>query len=73
MRPAGLYANARRRACVSAMWAFHGKPDSPRNARVLKVLEFNGEFLAESLPEAALIAILGTYDTVSSSQGTLFD
>lgn len=57
---------------IKVQWAFRGTTDNPRDARVLKVLEFNGEHLSDPLDENALGAILGIYNLVDNQQGELF-
>jgi hypothetical protein len=58
---------------MKVQWAFRGKDESPKQARVLKVLEFNGVVLSEPFDESALNAILGLYRYASSAQPDLFD
>jgi hypothetical protein len=53
-------------------WAFRGSPATPKNIRVLKVLEFNGERLAQPLDDNALDAILGMYFAIETDQLDFF-
>ncbi|WP_273726150.1 hypothetical protein [Brucella gallinifaecis] len=57
---------------IKVHWAFRGSPAAPKNIRVLKVLEFNGERLAEPLDDNALDAILGNYFVIETDQLDLF-
>ncbi|PWK64287.1 hypothetical protein [Aminobacter sp. AP02] len=57
---------------IKVQWAFQGKATSPKNIRVLRVLEFNGDLLSEALNENALEAILGGYIASDIEQGDLF-
>lgn len=57
---------------IKVQWAFQGKVSSPKNIRVLRVLEFNGDVLSEALGEKALAPILGAFSEVSTDQGDLF-
>lgn len=57
---------------IKVQWAFQGKANSPKNVRVLRVLEFNGDVLSEPLNENALDAILGAYTVADSDQADLF-
>lgn len=60
---------------LKVQWAFQIADGRPKNRRVLRVLEFNGDKLADSLPPAAVRAILGQYSEYEASTGprTLFD
>lgn len=60
---------------LKVQWAFHNTDGRPKNRRVLRVLEFNGDKLADPLPPAAVRAILGQYSEyeVSGRPRTLFD
>lgn len=58
---------------MKVQWAFQGKPEQPRNCRVLRVLEFNQMKLAEPLTDDALIALLGTLGDLSTNQQDLFE
>ncbi len=60
---------------LKLQWAFQSTDGRPKNRRVLRVLEFNGEKLADPLPPEALRAILGQYfeEGARVSQPTLFD
>jgi hypothetical protein len=55
---------------VKVQWAYIG--EQRRSARVLRVLEYNGEELGQPLDENALAAILGTYDETPDDHGDLF-
>lgn len=57
---------------IKVQWAFQGKAGSPKNIRVLRVLEFNGDVLSEPLDENALDAILGAYTVADNDQADLF-
>ncbi len=60
---------------LRVQWAFQNADGRSKNRRVLRVLEFNGEKLADPLPPAAVRAILGSYEEFEASLGqqTLFD
>lgn len=58
---------------IKVQWTFQGKAESPKNCRVLKVLEFNGAILSHPLDDNALRAIVGLYERVSVDQGDLFE
>lgn len=60
---------------LKVQWAFQNTDGRPKNRRVLRVLEFNGDKLADPLPPAAVRAILGQYSDYEASIGprTLFD
>ncbi|WP_156528608.1 hypothetical protein [Sinorhizobium glycinis] len=58
---------------IKVQWAFQGKAGSPKNIRVLMVLEFNGEILSEALDKNALNAILGAFSKIEDTQGDLFN
>lgn len=60
---------------LKVQWAFQNTDGRPKNRRVLRVLEFNDDKLAEPLPPAAVRAILGQYSEYEASIGprTLFD
>lgn len=55
---------------VKVQWAYIG--EQRRSARVLRVLEYNGEELGQPLDENALAAILGAYDETPDDHGDLF-
>lgn len=57
---------------IRVQWAFQGKASSPKNIRVLRVIEFNGDVLSEALDDNALDAILGTYSVMDGGQDDLF-
>ncbi|WP_157174140.1 hypothetical protein [Nitratireductor indicus] len=57
---------------IRVQWAYQGKANAPKNIRVLRVLEFNGEILSEALNKNALDAILGAYSTADDGQQDLF-
>lgn len=59
---------------LKVQWAFQNTDGRPKNRRVLRVLEFNGDKLANRLSPEAVRAILGQYSTYDSSIGqrTLF-
>lgn len=44
---------------IKVQWAYQGRPEQPKNCRVLRVLEYNGTVLARPLAEDALLAMLG--------------
>lgn len=58
---------------LKVQWAFQKNGKRTRNLRVLRVLEFNGEKLADPLPPEAIGAILGNFNELGPSdrQGTL--
>ncbi len=58
---------------IEVQWAFQGTHENPRNARVLRVLRYNDELLAEPLDDSALSAILGAFIPVADDQPDLFD
>ena len=60
---------------LKVQWAFQITEGRPKNRRVLRVLEYNGDKLADSLTPAAVRAILGQYSEyeASISPRTLFD
>lgn len=60
---------------MKVQWAFHEEHGRPKDAKVLIVLEFNDEHLADPLNENALNALLGRYEhkTSEDAQGKLFD
>lgn len=60
---------------LKVQWAFQNTDGRPRSRRVLRVLEFNGDKLADPLPPAAVRAIVGQYSEYEASIGprTLFD
>lgn len=57
---------------IKVQWAFQGKASSPKNIRVLRVLEFNGDILSEPLDDNALAAVLGAFSEIDINQGDLF-
>ena len=60
---------------LKVQWAFQNTDGRPKSRRVLRVLEFNDDKLADPLPPAAVRAILGQYSEYEASIGTrtLFD
>ena len=58
---------------IKVQWAFQGTQENPRNAKVLRVLKFNDEPLAEPLDDRALDAILGAFTSVVDDQPDLFE
>lgn len=46
---------------LKVQWAFQSLDGRPKNRRVLRVLEFNGEVLAKPFDDAAVRAIIGDY------------
>lgn len=60
---------------LKVQWAFQDIDGRPKNRRVLRVLEFNGDKLADPLPPTAVRAILGQYSNNDGRIGpkTLFD
>lgn len=60
---------------LKVQWAYQMVDGRPKNRRVLRVLEFNGDKLADPLDHDALSAILGSYSAVEVSRGqrSLFD
>lgn len=57
---------------MKVQWAFQGRPEQPRNCRVLKVLEFNGRVLSEPLTLGELEAQLGRLGEQNPDRGDLF-
>lgn len=60
---------------LKVQWAYQLSDGRPKNRRVLRVLEFNGDKLAEPLASDAIKAILGGYSTLDAprSEPSLFD
>lgn len=60
---------------LKVQWAFQNVEGRPKNRRVLRVLEFNGDKLADPLSPEAIRAILGQYSEYEASIGqrSLFD
>ncbi len=58
---------------IKVQWAFQGTHENPRNAKVLRVLMYNDESLAEPLDDRALDAILGAFTPVVDDQPDLFE
>ncbi len=60
---------------LKVQWAFQNIDGRPKNRRVLRVLEFNGDKLADPLPPQSVRAILGNYSEFEASigQSSLFD
>jgi len=60
---------------LKVQWAFQIIAGRPQNRRVLRVLEFNGEVLAEPLSHGALTAVLGDITTSRkvAGQRSLFE
>jgi hypothetical protein len=57
---------------MKVQWAFQGHGRQVSNFRVLRVLEYNGEHLAEPYDDAALEGILGPHQKHGSNQEDLF-
>lgn len=58
---------------MTVQWAFQGRPEQPKNCRVLRVLEFNGSRLSEPLSDDELVAELGRLAEQPQDQWDLFD
>ncbi|MBR9653532.1 hypothetical protein [Thalassovita aquimarina] len=60
---------------LKLQWAFQVTDGRPKNRRVLRVLEFNGDKLAEPLTPDAIKALLGDFTTADAPRGqsSLFD
>lgn len=58
---------------MKVQWAYQGRPDQPKNCRVLKVLEFNEVALTPPLADDALLVRLGELRQAVRDQGDLFD
>lgn len=60
---------------LKVQWAYQIVDGRPKNRRVLRVLEINGDKLADPLGHEALSAVLGGYSAVEASRGqpSLFD
>lgn len=60
---------------LKVQWAYQIKEGKPKNRRVLRVLEFNGDKLADPLTPDAIQAILDSYSTLGAPRGgpSLFD
>ena len=56
---------------IKVQWAFVGQ--HRRNARVLRVLQYNGEVLADPLDDNALRALLGNYNQKQDGEPDFFD
>lgn len=72
LRIEGGGINAHVMDTMKVQWAFQGQPSHPKQCRVLRVLEFNGERLAKPLSDDALAAILGDLDQDMPDQHDLF-
>lgn len=57
---------------IKVQWAFQEKDKKPKNFRVLRVLEFNGDILSKALDDNALSAILGDFSNIEDDQTDLF-
>lgn len=57
---------------MKVQWAFQGRGRQAKNFRVLRVLEYNGDQLAEPYDDAALAGILGAHDKLDSDDDDLF-
>jgi hypothetical protein len=58
---------------MKVQWAYQGKPEQPRNCRVLRVLEFNGVRLSKPVSDTELRAALGHLaDVDEDNQPDLF-
>ena len=53
---------------LKVQWAYQIVGGKTKNRRVLRVLEFNGEKLAEPLPPDSINAILGSYSAADTSR-----
>lgn len=60
---------------LKVQWTYQVIEGKPKNRRVLRVLEFNGDKLAEPLTLDAIKALLGDFSTAKSPRGqpSLFD
>lgn len=54
---------------LKVQWAYQVVDGRPKNRRVLRVLEFNGNKMADPLDHDALSAMLGSYSAVEASGG----
>lgn len=58
---------------MKVQWAYQGKPEQPRNCRILRVLEFNGVRLSNPVSDTELRAALGRLaDLDEDNQPDLF-
>ena len=57
---------------MKVQWAFQGSGRQAKNFRVLRVLEYNGDQLAEPYDAAALEGMLGLHQKAFSDQDDLF-
>lgn len=57
---------------MKVQWAFQGRGRQAKNFRVLRVLEYNGDLLADPYDDAALDGILGPHRKTGSDHGDLF-
>jgi hypothetical protein len=58
---------------IKVQWAYNREGNQKRNFRVLRVLEYNDQKLAEPLDDNALRAVLGFYDVASIDMLDLFN
>lgn len=57
---------------MKVQWAFEGRGRQAKNFRVLRVLEYNGDTLADPLSADAIEAMIGPHSSVSGGQDDLF-
>ncbi|WP_292226761.1 hypothetical protein [Brevundimonas sp.] len=57
---------------MTVQWAFQGRPQHPKNCRVLRVLKFNNSVLAPPLSDDEIVAHVGQLGKVNDDQGELF-
>lgn len=57
---------------IKVQWAFLGKVEAPREARVIRVIEFNGQALSPTLSADELSSILDNYQIVLKFKGDFF-
>ncbi len=74
--PYAFSVTAESNSCMTdaLVWEYDGCSGRPRKRPVLRVLEFNGDKLADPLPPAAVRAIMGHYAEQETNTGprTLF-
>ena len=54
---------------LKVQWAFQVVDGRPKTRRALRVLEFNGDKLAEPLTPDAIKALLGDFNTAETPRG----
>lgn len=57
---------------MTVQWAFQGRPDHPKNCRVLRVLKFNNSVLSSPLSDDEIATHIGQIRKLNENQGDLF-